>query len=203
MSIPANIREVAIQTHSIDYALKCEVIQASEQTVRISPVAGKVDMFQMNDPVVCLYMANGVLQHKSGEVCAVYHKERFAEFSMTDDSSKDERRLFERYPVSIAISARRKFASKRHHLVAKNISQFGMGAVSQVELDENEMIDIDLITGKYMFYFGGKVVWKKPKGRDFEYGLQLTHFDVATKTSFDNYLEKIYEVYNGLFQKAR
>jgi hypothetical protein len=203
MKILAQIKEIAIHMHSIDYALKCRVCSVDGERILVSPLINKVDMFQLNDPVVCIFMYNDGLYLKGADVKAVDSVGMTAELLITDHDIKEERRIFERHPSSLAISARRKFTSKRLHFIARNISQYGMGVISSADLDIGESIDIDLITGKYMFYFVGKVIWKEKIVNSFEYGFQLTDFDVATKSSFEAYLGKLKEEYRNMYMKAR
>lgn len=203
MSIPAQMDEIAIHIHSVEYALKCRVCGINSNRILASPVIDKVDMFQLNDPVVCMYMDNGNMQFKSGKVKAVSDSGKTVEILVAEHYVDEERRIFERYPASMYVSARRKFSGKRLHLVAKNISEYGLEAISPIDLDIDEWIDIDLITGKYMFYFVGKVIWKHVVDNGFEYGFQLTHFDVATKLSFEAFLGKLKEVYSNMYLKAR
>ena len=203
MEISAQVSEIAVQVHSIDYALKCKVISLSGDKIILSPLEKQVDMFQVNDPVVLMYMEEGNLRLFSGGVSSIDVAGNFVRIFVANNEVEEDRRIFERYPVSMAVSARRKFSSKRLPLIAKNISQYGMCAVSSIELELEEPIDIDLITGKYMFYFVGKVVWIKPVGDCFEYGFQLTNFDVATKSSMEAYLGKLKEEYKSLFLKAK
>ncbi len=203
MGISAQISEIGVHVHSIDYILKCNIVSSSGNRLQLSPLEKKVDMFQPDDPVVLMYMANGNLELLSGSTVSVSAASNVVDILVTENDIEQDRRIFERYPVSIAVSARRKFSSKRLHLIAKNISEYGMCAVSRVELDVNEAIDIDLITGKYMFYFVGKVVWSKKLGNSFEYGFQLTEFDVATKSNMAVYLGKLKEEYRSLYSKAR
>jgi len=203
MGISAQIREIAVQVYSIDYVLKCKVVSKTGKNIVISPQEKNVDMFQVNDPVVLMYMEGGHLQFSSGDITLVDLSDNIVEILITDAEVEEERRIFERYPVSLAVSARRKFSSKRLHLIAKNISEYGMNVVSHVELDMEESIDIDLITGKYMFYFVGRVIWKEKLGDSFEYGFQLTNFDVATKSSMGAYLGKLKAEYKSLYLKAK
>lgn len=197
------ISEIAVQVYSVDYLLKCKITSISGNKITISPHEKRVDMFQVNDPVVLMYLEEGYLRLFSGGVASVDNSGNSVEILAAKPEVEDDKRIFERYPVSLAVSARRKFSSKRLHLIARNISQYGMSAVSRVELDIDESVDIDLITGKYMFYFVGKVIWKEPLGDSFEYGFQLTDFDVATKSSMEAYLGKLKEEYKDHYLKAK
>jgi PilZ domain. len=203
MGIPAHIKEIAIQVHSIDYVLKCRVCSISENELKFAPLEKEADMFQVNEPVVIMYMEEGYLQFESGDIIGVDMTNNIVELHIIDFEINEERRIFERYPVSMAVSARRKFSNKRLFLVAKNISQYGMQAISKAELDVDESVDIDLITGKFMFYFVGKVVWKEPKGSSYEYGFQLTNFDVSTKNLMEAYLSKLKDEYKSMYTKAK
>lgn len=203
MGISARNSEIAIQVHSIDYVLKCRVCSISGKKLILSPLEKEVDMFQENDPIVIMYLEEGLLQFGSGDIVGVDMPNNTVNVLLTELDNTEERRIFERYPVSMAVSARRKFSNKRLSLVAKNISQYGMHAVSKVNLDIEESVDIDLITGKYMFYFVGKVIWKEPKGSSFEYGFQLTDFDVSTKNLMESYLNKLKDEYRSMYSKAK
>lgn len=195
--------ELLIRIYSIDYLLRCKLDEASEKIIKLSPLSGKVDMFMDHDPVVILHNDQKQLHTMPADVAEINKSLGQVTFVHPEKHVEDERRIFERYPVSLIVSARRKYSSKRLHLIAKNISLYGMCVVSESEFDSNELIDIDLITDKNMFYFSGMVVWKAPLGKGFEYGLQLTHVDVATKTSFQSYLENQNKDYMKLLLKAR
>ena len=203
MNSIAQLSEIAILVHSIDYMLKCRIHNICERRIKVSPLANKLDMFQINDPVVCAYLENDELQLRSGEVKFIDNLEKSVEILIAESDTHDERRMFERYPVSLAVSARKKFTNKRLHFIAKNISQYGMGAISESNLEMDDSIDINLITGKYMFYFVGKVIWKQNIENGFEYGFRLTDFDIATKLSFEAYLGKLKDEYRSMYFKAR
>lgn len=195
--------ELLLKIYSIDYLLKCRIDEASEKVLKLSPLSQKVDMFQMNDPVVLLFYEGDQLQMLPAGVAAIDESAGQVTLFCREMEINEERRIFERYSVSLSVSVRRKFSSKRLHFVAKNISLYGMGVISQTELDEEECIDIDIITDKNMFYFSGRVIWKKALKCGFEYGFQLTNFDVATKQAFENYLVNQKAEYIGMFSKAR
>jgi predicted Zn-dependent protease len=196
--------EVAVFVHSVDFAMKCRVVGIDGNSLSFTPAnIPKVDMFQPGDPVVCIYMDNGNLQMTGGDVTKVSNREKIVAIDIAEENPQKERRLFERYPTSMVVSARKKYASRRLHFTARNISLFGLSVVSDTDLDVEELIDIDLITGKNDFYFGGKVVWKKPAVAGFEYGFQLTNFDVATMNNFEAYLSDLKKDYNNLYLRAR
>jgi hypothetical protein len=203
MSILVQVNELFLKTYSIDYLLKCKVDEASEKMVKLSPLSGKVDMFTIHDPAVIIIYTDKLLYTLPADVESIDKSLGQVLFCRPEKDVDEERRIFERYPVSLTVSARRKFSSKRLHLVAKNISMYGMCVISQSELDIDEFIDIDLITDRNMFYFSGKVIWKESLGDGFEYGLQLTHFDVATKQTFEGYLENQKSEYLKMLSKAR
>lgn len=203
MNIPAHIKEVVLSLYSIEYLLKCRVSGMDGNRLLVAPVSGKVDMFQFNDPVVVLYMDNGQLEMKSGDINVIDNKNMEVAIAVAEREVNQDRRIFERYPASMALSARRKFSNKRLNFVAKNISLYGIGAISKADMDLDEQVDIDLIAGKYMFYFGGKVVWKSKLENCFEYGFQLTDFDIATKMSFEVYLGKLKNEFLSAYSKAR
>lgn len=203
MGISQQITEIGIQIHSIDYLLKCNIVGKSGNLITVSPIERRVDMFQLNEPVVVVYVEDGNLQLYSGSATSVDFINNSAEIQVVEDEVESERRIFERYPVSMSVSARRKYSSKRLEMVARNLSEYGMCATSTVELDIDEDIDLDLITGKYMFYFSGKVVWRKQLGNNFEYGFQLTSIDVSTKSALKAYLDKLKDEYRNSFFKAK
>lgn len=203
MNIPSHIKEVALSLYSIDYLLKCRVCGIEGKKLTLAPVSGKVDMFQFNDPVAIVYMDNNQLYLRGGDVKTIDGARMEVTLSVISNETEEERRIFDRYPSSILVDARKKRSSKRLNFIAKNISLYGMGAVSKAELDVDEQVDIDLITGKYMFYFGGKVVWKKQLENCFEYGFTLTDFDIATKRSFEVYLGKLKSEFLNAYGKAR
>lgn len=199
----AQLNEILLKIYSVDYLLRCKIDELNEDSIKISPVSGKVDMFQVYDPTVLIFYENNHLETFAVDVAAIDEATGQVCLNLPSRPVEDERRVFERYPASLIVSARRKFSNKRLYFIVKNISMFGMGAIAESDLDEEESLDIDLITDKNMFYFSGKVVWKNNLGKCFEYGIQLTHFDVATKQLFEGYLSNQDKEYIKMFSKAR
>jgi len=196
--------ELLLNIYSIDYLLRCNVVELTDKILTLSPVSGKTDMFQVLDPVVLISVGGSDIMTASAEVTAIDGRSGTVSLSMRDEAVSEERRIFERYPVSLEISARKKFSSKRMHMLVKNISLYGMMAVSGTELDKEEQIDIDLITEKNMFYLSGMVVWKREVANNcFEYGLQLTHYDVATRYLFQDYLNRQKTNFANMIPRAR
>jgi len=196
--------ELLLNIYSIDYLLRCNVVELTDKILTLSPVSGKTDMFQVLDPVVLISVGGSDIMTASAEVTAIDGRSGTVSLSMRDEAVSEERRIFERYPVSLEISARKKFSSKRMHMLVRNISLYGMMAVSGTELDKEEQIDIDLITEKNMFYLSGMVVWKREVANNcFEYGLQLTHYDVATRYLFQDYLNRQKTNFANMIPRAR
>lgn len=198
-----DFKEVLLSVYSIDYLLKCEVLEHTGDVVKIAPRSGRIDMLQVHDPVVLLITRDNRLETVPADISEIDSQNSLVTTFLRLKEVDEERRIFERYPVSLAVSARRKFSSKRLHFLVKDISLYGMGAVSQADLELDELIDIDLITDRSMFYFSGQVVWRNNLDGGYEYGLKLTNYDVATKHSFEDYLSKLNENYQNMMSKAR
>jgi hypothetical protein len=196
-------REIHLGIYSIDYLLKCSVIEFFENVLKLSPISGKTDMFRKYDPVVLITNAAGNIDTTAADVVDIDKGSSRITLFTRDEDVPEERRVFERYPASLEVSARKKYSNKRLQMIVKNISLYGMGVVSHEDLEAEELIDIDLITDRNMFYFSGKVVWKKPLDGIFDYGLQLTHYDVATKYLFQEYLTRQKMNYSNMIPKAR
>ncbi len=195
--------EILLSIYSIDYLLKCKVNECSERILKLTPLSGKVDMFQLHDPVVLMVNSSNDLEISAADVTGIDKLQSMVILKLREKEVYEERRVFERYAVSLAVSARRRFSSKRIQLAVRDISLYGMGVVSQAELDEEELIDIDLITDRNMFYFSGQVIWKNSLGECSEYGLKLTNYDVATKYSFEEFLGKQKDRFIYMMSKAR
>ncbi len=196
--------ELLLSVYSVDHLLKCRVIETPEPEVKLAPVSGKVDMFQVYDPVVLVfYDHDKQLQTIPADISRIDRSSAMVTALVSDIEIAEERRIFERYPVSLEVSARKKFSSKRLRFIVKNISLYGLGAVSQADIEVDEPVDIDLITDRSMFFFNGKVVWKKKLDKCFEYGLQFTLYDVATKNQLEDFLSKLKSEYVKMMPKAR
>lgn len=197
-------RELLLNIYSIDYLLRCNVVELADKNIKLSPVSRKLDMFQVFDPVVLISVDMNDIQTTSADVTAIDAKSGIVSLYMRNEEVPVERRVFERYPVSLMVSARKKYSNRRMQMLVRNISLYGMMVVSDSELDEHEHIDIDLITEKNMFYFSGMVVWKKKVINNcFEYGLQLTHYDIATRYQFQDYLSRQKANFANMIPRAR
>jgi hypothetical protein len=195
---------IYISIYSIDYLLKCNVADSSDNQLILNPVSGKTDMLQIYDPVVIVSNKEGQIKPVPGDIASIDKRAGQFVLNVRDLEVNQERRVFERYPVSLAISARRKYSSKRLHMLVRNISLYGMGVISPVDLEPEELIDIDLITDRGMFYFNGKIVWKNRLCDEyFEYGMQLTNYDIATQYQFQEYLNKLSAHYEYQIPRSR
>ena len=194
--------DIFLSVYSIDYLLKCRVDENSGEILKLSPLSGRTDMFQIHDPVVLLTYDKD-LDIIPADVIEINASNGHVFSRIRNKEIEEERRLYERYPVSLMVSARKRFSSKRINLIVRNISLYGMGVISDVDLPEEEFLDIDLITDRNMFYFNSQVIWKKSRGDSFEYGLKLVNYDVATKSSFEEYLKRQKEGFLGMIPKAR
>jgi hypothetical protein len=195
--------EIYLKIYSIDYLLKCRVEEVSGNSVKLSPKSGKIDMFLINDPTVLIHFEGNQLVTIPADVVSVDRETGIVTVAQPEKDLNEEERIFERYPVSLVVSARRKFTNRRQELIVKNISMFSMDVISKTLFEEDEFIDLDLITEKSMFYISGKVLAKKAAGKLYEYSLQLTHFDIATKQSFEDYLLRQKLEYINMIKKAR
>lgn len=195
---------VHLSVYSIDYLLRCIIEKTSEQSLRLHPVSGKIDMLQILDPVVIVYNYDNQIKIVPGDIALLDSRSGQFEVNVRSLEVNQDRRVFERYPVSLAVSARRKYSNKRLHMLVRNLSLYGMGVISPVDLEIEELIDIDLITEKCMFYFNGKVVWKNRLSSDYiEYGMQLTNYDIATQYQYQEYLKKQMNSYLAMIPKGR
>lgn len=197
------LREVLLSVYSIDYLLKCEVLEHNGDIVKFAPNCGRIDMLQIHDPVVLLVTRDKRLEPFSVDISDIDSQNSLVTGRLRAKEAEEERRIFERYPVSLAVSVRRKFSGKRLHFIVRDISLYGMGVISQEDLELEEFIDIDLITDRSMFYFSGQVIWKNSLDDRYEYGLRLTNYDVSTKQSFEEYLNRLNESYQKLIPRAR
>lgn len=204
--IPEYVSKAAIQIYSMDFGMKCTISERQGMEVTILISYGKCDMVRINDPVVFMYMNNDIFQCRSARVLSADYKNCSLRLLIAEDLEKEEKRVFERYPISLEASARKKFQNKRINLVAKNASLYGLGVISNFEIEIDEFLDLDLITKKNMFYFSAKIVWKKileGSENNYEYGLHIKDIDVATINILDEYLKKLRVMYMDMYEKAR
>lgn len=202
MNIPLQ-GDILLSIYSIDYLLKCNVNEVSGHIIKLTPVSGKVDMFLLHDPVVLLINERNNLEILSADVAQIDTQLSLVTLNLREKEVDEERRVFERYPVSLEVSARRRFSNKRIHLAVRDISLYGMGAVSQAELEVDELIDIDLITDRNMFYFSGQIIWKKNLDDCSEYGLKYTNYDISTKSALEEFLNRQKDYFYSMIPKAR
>jgi hypothetical protein len=204
--IPDYVTKAAIQIYNMEFAMKCEIVEQKDMEITVRITLGKCDMIRQNDPVVFQYMDNDVFQCRSAVAQEVDYRNCIIRLYVAEDFGNEERRVFERFPVSLEASARKKYQNRRINLIVKNLSLYGLGVVSSADIDIDELIDIDLITKRNMLYFTAKVVWKKElKGNEnnYEYGIHIKDVDVATINILDEYLKKLRSVYVDMYDKAK
>ena len=98
-----------------------------------------------------------------------------------------EKRIFERFPVSLYADLRIKNGKKKAAYV-RNISLNGLSIVSKTNLSEGDEVVCDTYIDNRVLELAGTVIWKGKSSKNFQYGIKTVLQDYNTKNSLKLYL---------------
>ncbi len=100
-----------------------------------------------------------------------------------------EKRIFERFPVSLCTDIITSEEDKKKVAFIRNISLEGFAIVTKSELSQGDTVNFDVYIDNRVLKLSGEVVWKERGNNSFQYGLKSIYTDFNTKNSLKLYLK--------------
>lgn len=159
--------------------------------------------FKKNDPVVVYSIKNQRAEILSCDVTAKDLNDcvLIAKKEVKGSTQWEEKRQFERYPVSLYADIKVKSLSKRNFALIKNLSYSGMLIYSKAEIPEEEQFDIDLYADKQVIFLKAVTVRKLEHTEFSEYGIQMVYTDFNSIETMKKYVEGLRESHKKIVVK--
>jgi hypothetical protein len=183
--------------YSSEKPLNGEIIRGKAgEFITAKVFCSEINCFKRGDPVVIGHLDStetAGVKCFGGNIVDAYKSQSMILISPDKVYHDVERRQYTRHKVSLAGYIRSN-VNKNEAIWVKDISYAGLGIYSEVDMDVNTMVTIDLFMGGVMFTIEGMIIRKATAYGRKEYGIQLLHRDKQsiyyTQDLINNYLEK-------------
>lgn len=183
--------------YSSDKPLNGEIIRGrAGEFITAKVFCSEINCLRRGDPLVVGHLDSSEttgVKCFGGNIVDAYKSQNMILVSPDKLYYDVEKRQYTRHKVSLAGHIRSS-GNKNEEIWIKDISYAGLGIYSEVEMDVNCTVTIDLFLGGKMYTSEGMVVRKSASYGRNEYGIQLLHRDKQsiyyTQELIDKYLEK-------------
>lgn len=149
--------------------------------------------FLEGDPVVFGIETEGQVHIIGCNITKIDSKDETVEVAVDKVDSGADQRRYERFPVSLYADARTKLSKKKHLVVIKDISYYGMFIYCKSDFFTGDQIEIDIYMEKKMMFLKGEVVRKIESTHYNKYGLRIIYEDVNAMNYMKEYLRRLKE----------
>lgn len=183
---------------------KCSILEEKDDILKVCIDKGYayIELLK-NDPTVIAYLQDNEIKTLGSYIVGIDNANSKLELRIDDEHSVpgQERRIYERYPVSLYADIKTK-AAQRATAILKNISYSGMLIYSKSEFPVDTVIDIDIFLDKQVMDLKAKVI-RAVKRADFnEYGLQVIYSSYDAMDSMKKFVESLRYSQASIVQKA-
>lgn len=183
--------------YSSEKPLNGEIIRGKAgEFITAKVFCSEINCFRRGDPVVIGHLDSSTtvgVKCFGGNIVDTYKSHNMILISPDKPYNDVERRQYPRHRVSLAGYIRSN-VNKNEEIWVKDISYAGLGIYSEVDMDVNAMVTVDMFMGGIMYTSEGMIIRKAAAYGRKEYGIQLLHRDKQsiyyTQDLINNYLEK-------------
>jgi hypothetical protein len=139
------------------------------------------------DPIVVSYFEQKKIIMCEGFVKEVNESENLIKLRIDNTQEFDNKRLFERFPVSLysLVTLRN---NKKITGVIKNISVNGMSLSSKADLRCQKTYQLELYINDHVLNVEAEITWKNKDGIKFQYGIKTKYPDYIVKNTVKLFL---------------
>lgn len=183
---PGDIVSVAHYSESIPF--QSVVVEVLEDEVLLN-LPNKFSAYNLSedDPAVLGFQDGLDIFAAECSIRTINVKKRTVTLKIENTEYIKEKRIFERFPVSLYADMIPQNGTKRAAYV-RNISLDGLSVVSQDELSVGDKIVFDTYIDNRILKLPGTVMWKMKSSKNFQYGIETMFEDFNTKNSLRLYL---------------
>ncbi|MFZ5987495.1 MAG: PilZ domain-containing protein [Bacillota bacterium] len=181
---------VTVAHYSEGSPFKSVVFQAGNDTVtlKLTREFSAYNLFE-GDPIVLGFQVGNEIYISECIIHVINLKEGIVEVKIDNTEFITDKRVYERFPVSLYADVRSDSSRKRSVCFIKNLSLEGLGIVSKDEFTEGQEIELDIYIDKRVLPLTGVVTRKKSVMSSYEYGLKIFYKDFNTKNSLKLHLK--------------
>ncbi|WP_010248451.1 PilZ domain-containing protein [Acetivibrio cellulolyticus] len=180
---------VSVAHYSEDTSFQSIVLDVVENEVLLN-LPKKFSIYNLfeNDPVVLGFRAGLEIYAAECSIRIINVKDSSIALKVDNIEFVKEKRIFERFPVSLYADIRTHEDGNRKIACISNISLDGLAMVSRNEFFEEDTIDFDIYIDKRILRLSGSVIWKEKISGNFQYGIKIIYQDFNTKNSLKLYM---------------
>jgi len=141
------------------------------------------------DPITVGYALEREISICSCTVVSINSKAGAIGLKIDSADTLMDKRILDRFPVSLYAEVRLKDSSKRNTITIKNLSIGGMQISSQNEFTEGQDIEINAFLDKNVVTLKAEIVWKTKNFSRFDYGLKTLYTNYNTRNYIKLYLQ--------------
>lgn len=141
-----------------------------------------------DDPVVLGFQSGSGICAAECSIRIINPKDSSVAVKVDNIEHIKEKRIFERFPVSLYADMKLQEDGKRKVAYVRNISMDGLSIVSKSEFSEGEEIAFDVYIDNRVLRLSGNVMWKERSSVNFQYGIKTIYQDFNVKNSLNLYL---------------
>lgn len=187
--------------YSITKPYRCQVLGVKNNYLGIL-VKNDTNMkiFLKNDYAVIGCIMNNEVAMIDVEICEIKatEKKMIIKVNWNNYEEGQERRKFERYPVSLSCDIKNSASAnnKRVFGIIRNISYNGILLSTNEEFKLDDTLTMDVYFHNQVMALETKVVRVEPGEKSNSYGLFIVFISFQARDYLKNYLEKLYETYS-------
>lgn len=112
-------------------------------------------------------------------------------------------RRHERFPISLYADVLTLDSRKKHVVIIKDLSQYGMLIYSKSDFQLNEFVEINVFTEKDVVFIKGSIM-RKIEGPNYKkYGLMITYQNLKSINLIEGYLKRLKFSYEQQIRKMK
>jgi hypothetical protein len=195
---------VYLYHYSRNMPYKCELVVDNIGTLDFSISSKDLKTFIKFEPVViCYHINSDEVRILSCDIAEIDIGKNLLQVKLDEEDlvEYEEKRKFERYPVSMFTDIRASTLPKKCFALIKNLSYSGMLIYSKSQIPDDEEFDIDLYADKQVIFLKAKVMRIVNHGSYFEYGLQIVYSNYTSMEAMKSYVEGLKNFHKNMIKK--
>ncbi|MCX7745687.1 MAG: PilZ domain-containing protein [Clostridia bacterium] len=195
---------LSIRHYSGVNPFKSILMEQNEETLSVKLTKDFAIMnFLEGDPVVLGFELGNQVYILGCDILKIHAKENYIILKIDKIDSDANKRLYERFPVSIYADVRSRDNKKKCLVTIKDISYYGMMIYSKCEFRASEELFFDIYMDKIMLFLKCAIVRRAERQNFFEYGIRIMYEDVNSMNFMKEYLKRLKEEQDESIRKLK
>ena len=194
---------VSVVHYSEKTPFQSVVLDVSENEVLLNlPNQFSVYNLFEDDPAVLGFQSGSDIYVSECSIQSINAQEGSAALKIENTEHIKEKRIFERFPVSLYADMISQNGAKKAAYV-RNISLNGLFVISKNELAVGDKVVFDTLIDNRILKLPGTVMWKMKNSNNFHYGINIIFQDYNTKNSLKLYLNILKDEQEKVIQQLK